>query len=80
MSGTPTQLLTEGSLGPLSHSSLKPESAPSLTPSFLSISESVLRGTTGIIRYNYHDDKSTKDVLYENEFSFGYAILTQKGH
>lgn len=80
MSGTPTQLLTEGSLGPLSHSSLKPESASSPTPSFLSISESVLRGTTGIIRYNYHDDKSTKDVLYENEFSFGYGILTQKGH
>lgn len=33
-----------------------------------------------MIKYNYHDDKSADDVLYENEFSVGYAVLTQKGH
>ncbi|KAL0602412.1 hypothetical protein AAY473_028611 [Plecturocebus cupreus] len=39
------------------------------------ITTSVLRGTMGIIKHNYYDDKSANDTLYEKEFSFGYAVL-----
>lgn len=47
--------------------SLKPGSQPLPIPffHFYFRTTSVLRGTVGIIKYNYHDDKSANDALYE---------------